>query len=79
MVAAVANKAKGAGYETYDKAYTSVTFLNIENIHAVSASWKKLLEICQPNSGEGFHGKLEQSGEIPNSHTPLFHTLENCP
>jgi myotubularin-related protein 1/2 len=46
---AVANKAKGGGYEN-DEAYSNIElqFLDIHNIHVMRESFRKLKEICFP-------------------------------
>ena len=45
---AIANQAKGAGYEDINKSYSDcdIKFLNIDNIHAVRNSFKALKELC---------------------------------
>ncbi|XP_058450348.1 myotubularin-related protein 2 [Malaya genurostris] len=50
---AIANKAKGGGYESED-AYKNVelTFLDIHNIHVMRESLRKLKEICFPASDD---------------------------
>lgn len=52
-VNAVANKAKGGGYENED-AYTNaeLIFLDIHNIHVMRESLRKLKEVCFPNINE---------------------------
>ena len=47
-VNAIANQAKGAGYENVYNAYVNceVKFLNIENMHAVRNSFNSLRELC---------------------------------
>jgi hypothetical protein len=51
---ALANKAaKGAGYENVAHLkYCSLTFLNIENIHAVRGSWLSLVRSCADDSDD---------------------------
>ncbi|KAF7271917.1 phosphatidylinositol-3-phosphate phosphatase isoform X1 [Rhynchophorus ferrugineus] len=50
---AIANKAKGGGYESED-AYQNaeLVFLDIHNIHVMRESLRKLKEICYPNIDE---------------------------
>uniref|UniRef100_A0A6B2KYK1 Uncharacterized protein n=1 Tax=Arcella intermedia TaxID=1963864 RepID=A0A6B2KYK1_9EUKA len=66
-VAAMANKAKGAGFEdAYQN--SKVVFLNIDNIHGVRASWKSLIQICHKSynisesSDVNWHSRLGDSG-----------------
>lgn len=50
---AIANKAKGGGYESED-AYQNaeLVFLDIHNIHVMRESLRKLKELCFPNIDE---------------------------
>ncbi|XP_014292466.1 myotubularin-related protein 2 isoform X2 [Halyomorpha halys] len=50
---AIANKAKGGGYEA-EEAYPNaeITFLDIHNIHVMRESLRKLKELCFPNIDE---------------------------
>jgi myotubularin-related protein 1/2 len=50
---AIANKAKGGGYESED-AYTNaeLVFLDIHNIHVMRESLRKLKELCFPTIDE---------------------------
>ncbi|XP_016839990.1 myotubularin-related protein 2 isoform X1 [Nasonia vitripennis] len=53
MANAVANKAKGGGYESEDAYQNSeVVFLDIPNIHVMRESLRKLKELCFPNIEE---------------------------
>lgn len=58
---AVANKARGGGYETEDFYQNAeVVFLDIQNIHTVRESWRKLKELCYPGLNEHkWHSQLE--------------------
>lgn len=50
LVNAVANKAKGGGYESEDvyKKVAEISFLDIHNIHVMRESLRKLGEVCFP-------------------------------
>ncbi|XP_058791511.1 myotubularin-related protein 2 isoform X2 [Phymastichus coffea] len=53
MANAVANKAKGGGYESEDAYQNSeVVFLDIHNIHVMRESLRKLKELCFPKIDE---------------------------
>lgn len=58
---AVANKARGGGYENEDFYQNAeVIYLDIPNIHAVRESWKKLKELVYPGTNEQkWHNILE--------------------
>lgn len=58
---AVANKARGGGYENEDFYQNAeVIYLDIPNIHAVRESWKKLKELVYPGTNEQkWHHTLE--------------------
>uniref|UniRef100_A0A6G1SAR2 phosphatidylinositol-3,5-bisphosphate 3-phosphatase n=1 Tax=Aceria tosichella TaxID=561515 RepID=A0A6G1SAR2_9ACAR len=58
---AVANKARGGGYENEDFYQNAeVVYLDIPNIHTVRESWKKLKELCYPGLNEQkWHSNLE--------------------
>ena len=58
---AVANKARGGGYENEDFYQNAeVVYLDIPNIHTVRESWKKLKELCHPGLNEQkWHSNLE--------------------
>lgn len=50
---AIANKAKGGGYESEDSyKHVELTFLDIHNIHVMRESLRKLKEICFPASDD---------------------------
>lgn len=58
---AVANKARGGGYENEDFYQNAeVVYLDIPNIHAIRDSWKKLKDLCYPGLNEQkWHSNLE--------------------
>lgn len=58
---AVANKARGGGYENEDFYQNAeVVYLDIPNIHAIRESWRKLKELCYPGLNEHkWHSNLE--------------------
>lgn len=58
---AVANKARGGGYENEDFYQNAeVIYLDIPNIHTVRESWKKLKDLCYPGLNEQkWHSNLE--------------------
>lgn len=58
---AVANKARGGGYENEDFYQNAeVVYLDIPNIHTMRESWKKLKELCYPGLNEQkWHSNLE--------------------
>lgn len=58
---AVANKARGGGYESEDFYQNAeVVYLDIPNIHIVRESWKKLKDLCYPGTNEQkWHSNLE--------------------
>ncbi|KAJ8920453.1 hypothetical protein NQ315_005321 [Exocentrus adspersus] len=50
---AIANKAKGGGYESEDAyQHAELVFLDIHNIHVMRESLRKLKELCYPNIDE---------------------------
>ncbi|ERL84804.1 hypothetical protein D910_02229 [Dendroctonus ponderosae] len=50
---AIANKAKGGGYESEDAyQHAELVFLDIHNIHVMRESLRKLKELCYPNIEE---------------------------
>lgn len=61
---AVANKARGGGYENeefYQNA--EVMYLDIQNIHQVRESWRKLKTLCcEDRDEQKWHSKLEATG-----------------
>ncbi|XP_063973236.1 myotubularin-related protein 2 isoform X3 [Diachasmimorpha longicaudata] len=53
MANAIANKAKGGGYESEDAyQYAELVFLDIHNIHVMRESLRKLKELCFPTIDE---------------------------
>jgi len=60
---AVANQAKGAGYESTEVyEHTELLFMNIPNIHTIRDSFKKVKECCFPSPEEShFFAKLEET------------------
>lgn len=60
---AVANKARGGGYENEDFYQNAeVVYLDIPNIHTMRESWKKLKEVFYPGFNEAkWHSNLEAS------------------
>lgn len=58
---AVANKARGGGYENEDFYQNAeVIYLDIKNIHDIRESWKKLKDLCYPGLNEQkWHSNLE--------------------
>lgn len=60
---AVANKARGGGYENEDFYQNAeVVYLDIPNIHVMRESWKKLKEISYPcNNPHKWHTNLEST------------------
>lgn len=58
---AVANKARGGGYENEDFYQNAeVVYLDIPNIHAMRESWRKLKDLCYPGVNEQkWHSYLE--------------------
>lgn len=58
---AVANKARGGGYENEDFYQNAeVVYLDIPNIHAMRESWRKLKDLCYPGINEQkWHSYLE--------------------
>lgn len=60
---AVANKARGGGYENEDFYQNAeVMYLDIPNIHAMRESWRKLKDLCYPGLEENrWHSNLEST------------------
>jgi len=58
---AIANKGRGGGYENEDFYQNAeVVYLDIENIHEVRESWRKLKDLCYPGLNEQkWHSNLE--------------------
>eukprot|EP01130_Rhizamoeba_saxonica_P003711 TRINITY_DN1544_c0_g1_i2.p1 TRINITY_DN1544_c0_g1~~TRINITY_DN1544_c0_g1_i2.p1 ORF type:complete len:694 (+),score=127.27 TRINITY_DN1544_c0_g1_i2:2-2083(+) len=62
-VAAMANRGRGAGTENKRYKNCKVEFLNIDNIHAVRASWRALSDLCIPRllDSSGWLSSLEET------------------
>jgi len=63
QVNAMANKAKGGGYENEDNyEKCEVTFLNIQNIHVMRESLRKVFDLALPNADQkNFYVNLEDT------------------
>lgn len=59
---AIANKAKGGGYESEDVyQHVELIFLDIHNIHVMRESLRKLKEICFPANDQKWLSAVENS------------------
>lgn len=82
---AVANKARGGGYENEDYYQNAeVVYLGIQNIHTMRDSWKRLKEVYYPGTNQQkWHVLLEQTGwldhirAIMNGATRIVDKIEN--
>ncbi|XP_055333578.1 myotubularin-related protein 2-like [Paramacrobiotus metropolitanus] len=75
---AVANKAKGGGYETEENyPHTEVLFLDIHNIHVMRESLRKVREMCTPKIEDPNHflSNLDESHWLHHIKTVLAGAL----
>lgn len=75
---AVANKARGGGYENEDFYQNAeVVYLDIQNIHTVRESWRKLKELCYPGlNQQKWHSNLEATQWLDHIRTIINGALK---
>eukprot|EP00760_Papus_ankaliazontas_P023446 PhM_4_TR2054/c0_g1_i1/m.10158/K18081/MTMR1_2; myotubularin-related protein 1/2 len=79
--AATANRAKGGGYEDTDNYDRSrIFFYNMDNIHAVTASWRKLRALIQSSGANNatFYSQLEATQWLYHMQLILHATVKVC-
>ncbi|KAJ3433388.1 myotubularin-related [Anaeramoeba flamelloides] len=76
---AMANRAKGAGYETIvDYPNCSITFLGIDNIHVMRESLNKIKNLCRQSatSGKKWLSALENTGWFSHIQKILYSSVK---